>query len=106
MSKIPQWHKWELKFVFSKYIYPRLIEYKNEVESRNIQSIPNWVIVEFNEENYNEDLLYSKWVEILELMIFAFKSNLILDLNSDNDFEEKRNKGLMYFSKYFNNLWD
>lgn len=109
MSKIPEWQKWDLKYVFASYIYPRLILYKNEVDKRQIASIPNWVLddIQKSEETVDYNALCEEWSKILGDIIFAFKSFIDSPENLSNDeIVEKQEYGLILFAKYYKHLWD
>lgn len=79
---------WVLYSTISKFIYPRLITFKE------------------NNSSFPCQLSKSKWNKYLDTMIFTFKSfsnGDALDLNEKD--REKAFKGLDLFSKYFLDLW-
>lgn len=80
---------WSLYNTISKFIYPRLITFKE-----NCISCPS---------NLSND----KWNEYLDIMIFAFKcfsSGDAFGLNKED--REKAFEGLDLFNKYFLHLWN
>ena len=97
LSKIDKEELWKLDYTLARYIYPRLVAFKN------MERIGYPTCFETPEE----------WEEILDKMIWSFekiaKDNWILDYsNMDNVLKEREkfDEGLMLFGKYFANLWD
>lgn len=99
---------YDLKYTLSDLIYPRLKEFKDKVDSKNAPSIPDFP----NVEHFTKDTSFKEkekyWSEILAEMIFPFEYHVCpenfehLELQ---DINERVEKGLKLFAKYFTNLW-
>jgi hypothetical protein len=99
---------YDLKYTLSDLIYPRLKAFKDKFDKDESPTIPGFK----NDENFNtamsreERLQY--WQNILEEMIFPFgyySGNLDYEHMETDEINEKIQKGLNAFAKYFNDLW-
>lgn len=99
LSKIRAEECWSLDKTLAKYIYPRLVKFK-----------------EINEMSYPSELKsHEEWHSILDKIIFSFDiiaNDKEVSMKNTNWFELtleqdlKVQKGLDLFAKYFRNLWD
>ncbi|KQT16952.1 hypothetical protein ASG31_11340 [Chryseobacterium sp. Leaf404] len=99
---------YDLKYMLSDFIYPRLKEFKEKVDSKNAPSIPDFSNVEHfsNQTSFAEKEKY--WSEILSKMIIPFEYHVDPEKFKHLDFEEINEKvelGLKLFAEYFTNLW-
>lgn len=79
---------WNLCNTIAKFIYPRLVTFKE------------------NGSSFPCQLSESKWNKYLDTMIFAFKCFSKVDAIDLNEKDRKKAfKGLGLFSKYFLDLW-
>lgn len=100
---------YELKYVLSEYIYPRLKAFKEMVDNNKAPTVPSFKNEEyFKDKKVNFDLKSKFWSHKLEEMIFPFEY-YYLSSNFENMDEEvvKENikKGLKSFAEYFEDLW-
>lgn len=123
---------WDLSNTLSKFIIPRLKHFKKV----NIHSIPGDLYKEVNFRKINEQgdkKFVEQWHAILDEMIFGFEYNLdsdkfcpfpdeLLDnknltqerktelmhayINKRDALNERSQKGIDLFAKYFKGLWD
>lgn len=99
---------YDLKYTLSDFIYPRLKEFKDKVDSKNAPSVPDFS----NVEHFSRDTLLEEkekyWSELLGDMIIPFEYHIHpenfehLELKEIN---EKVELGLKIFAEYFTNLW-
>ncbi len=99
---------YDLKYTLSALIYPRLKEFKNTVDNKNAPSVPDFS----NVEHFSKDTSFEEkekyWSEVLAEMIIPFEYHVHPENFEHLEFKEineKVEKGLEIFAKYFTNLW-
>ena len=105
-KKIPQWHVWDLKKATAEFLVPRLILYKEWVESDKMMAIPNWVRAEVGDVEDTE--LNGAWASIIGEMIdgFVVFTNNFDSALSNEERIKREERALYLFSKYYSHLWD
>lgn len=99
---------YDLKYTLSDFIYPRLKEFKDKVDSKSAPSVPDFSNVEHFSQKRSFAEKEKYWSEILGEMIIPFEYHVYpenfkhLELKEIN---EKVERGLKLFAKYFIKLW-
>jgi len=109
-ESFPEHHIWDLKQAISKFIVPRLKAYIQKVEEGDeMNSIPNWIEADYEIEGKSLEEKNKLWAEALRKMLFAFE--YVIDPSTYEhlsmlEINNRREKGLALFAKYFDHLWD
>ncbi|MBT2623333.1 MULTISPECIES: hypothetical protein [Chryseobacterium] len=100
---------YDLKYTLSESIYPMLKAFKDKVDKKEMPTLPDFKNeIFFEDKKMTVDLMFRFWSDRLGEMIFPFEyycypkkfENISID-----EREEKIQKGLDVFAKYFNDLW-
>ena len=110
---------WSLDIVLARFILPRLIEFRRRAADPNIMSgypidldpcFPGYCEDGIHQPHDN-DIGHKRWLIILDDMIYAFEE-IVLDADEPhyNTYYQtdkiRKERGLKYFSEYFENLWE
>ncbi|MCU7618556.1 hypothetical protein NZ698_15285 [Chryseobacterium sp. PBS4-4] len=99
---------YDCKYTLSYLIYPRLKEFKDAVDSKKAPSVPDFSDVDFFSKTTSFKEKEKYWSEILSEMIIPFEYHCYPDRFDQLELEDINNKvdkGLKLFAKYFTNLW-
>jgi hypothetical protein len=120
---------WNLSSYLSKVIYESVTELKKSSHGYAL-TLEYDGSFEYGDNSENERIWYAKnetaWCDILDTIIYAFKLNHEIAIGNRESYqprkdlklseykdkyltlkeEMKRRKGMLYFTQYFQNLWD
>lgn len=98
---------YDLKYVLSDFMYPRLKAFKSKIDNNEAPTLPAFND-DFPDQNITVEERSRFWSQQLEIMIFPFEYHSYpenFEALSAEEIKEKVQKGLEIFAKYFKDLW-